>query len=296
MNRWYVTLKDGNKLKLYYDTKEEIYKAWENEVKSVVLYEDFEYLNDIEYIKLNSIFLGYDNYNRECYKKQLSDGNLIIRLLKDKTDDLYYDYCEYQFQNSKSVLVPITYTMGTPTDIVEQFFMPAAEYICYSKRYYGQPKLSKPKELSKIKQSFSVDFIPKKCACACFINDNDLWIKHRDYFSSSYRKPEDVGMPLSYKLKKYSIAQKKEKFIYSDNWGSIVLRNESWLCFKNIMPIILRNKNAHKVMLDLMIQNDENMSKNNDYYEMLMEWERFFEKVTDECRNYIKKNKMEEKL
>ena len=154
----------------------------------------------------------------------------------------------------------------------------------------------KNKELSKIKQSFSVDFIPKKCACACFINDNDLWIKHRDYFSSSYRKPEDVGMPLSYKLKKYSIAQKKEKFIYSDNWGSIVLRNESWLCFKNIMPIILRNKNAHKVMLDLMIQNDENMSKNNDYYEMLMEWERFFEKVTDECRNYIKKNKMEEKL
>ena len=294
MKRWYVTLQDNNKIKLYYNTKEQIYKAWGNEVVSILPCEDFEYLNDIEYIKLNSTFLGYDNHNRECYKKELSDGNLIIRLLKDKTDNLYYDYCEYQFQNLKSVLVPVTYTIGTPSGVVEQFFMPMAEYICYSKRYYGQPKLSKPKELSKIKQSFSVDFIPKKCACACFIKDSDLWIKHRDYFSSTYCGTEDIGTPLNYKLQKYGVSQKKEKFIYPDCWGSIVLRNEAWLCFRNIKPIILRNKNAYKVMLDLMIQNDENMYKYKDHYEMLMEWERFFEKVTEEYRNFIEENKEKE--
>ena len=294
MKRWNVILQDGNKIKLYFNTKDEIYKAWGNEIVSVVPCRDFEYLNNIEYIKLNSTFLGYDNYNRECYKKQLADGNLIIRLLKDRTDDLYYDYCEYQFQNSKSVLIPVTYTIGTPSNVVEQFFTPMAEYVCYSKRYYGEPKLSKPKELSKIKQSFSTDFISKKCSCQCFIKDNDLWIKHRDYFSSSYCRTEDIGTPLSYRVQKYCNKQKKEKFIYSDNWGNIVLRNEAWLCFKNIKPVILRNKNAHKVMLDLMIQNDENMSKNKNHYEMLMEWERFFEIICKEYRNFIEENKIKE--
>lgn len=283
MKRWNVALKDGNIIKLYYNTKEEVYKSWGDEILSISPCEDFGYLKGIEYIKLNSIFLGYDTRNRECYKKQLNDGNLIIRLSKDKTDNLYYDYCEYQFQNSKYLLMPITYTLGNISHVMEQFFVPMAEYICYSKRHYGEPKLSKPKELSGIKQSFSVDFIHKKCACQCFIKDNDLWIKHRDYFSSTYCKPEDIGAPLSYRMKKYFGEQKKEKFIYSDNWGSIVLRNEAWLCFRNIKPIILRNKNAHKVMLDLMVHNDENMYKNKDHSEILMEWERFFERIVKEC-------------
>lgn len=50
-------------------------------------------------------------------------------------------------------------------------------------RKYGEPKLTKPKELKGIKQFDSVDYIPKKCKCQIFIKDNDVFIKHNDYFS-----------------------------------------------------------------------------------------------------------------
>ena len=40
-------------------------------------------------------------------------------------------------------------------------------------------------------------------------------------------------MPLSYYANKYFGKNRKEKFCYPDCWGSIVLRNEAWLCIKN---------------------------------------------------------------
>lgn len=111
------------------------------------------------------------------------------------------------------------------------------KYIEYSVRHYGQPKLKKPKELNKIKSQFSVDYIPKHCKCQCFIKENDVWVKHRDYFSSCMKeKPEDFGTPLEYRIRKYLGKNKKNKMdSYPDCWGGIVLRNEAWLCIKNLM-------------------------------------------------------------
>ena len=48
---------------------------------------------------------------------------------------------------------------------------PNLQFIQYSVRFYGQPKLPKPKELKGIKQIFSIDYIPTKCKCPIYIKD-----------------------------------------------------------------------------------------------------------------------------
>ena len=140
--------------------------------------------------------------------------------------------------------------------------VPKSKIIIHSQRQYGDKKLSKPKELKGIKQSFSVDWIPKKCRCACFVKDDDIYIKHRDY------KSIDV----------YGVDyETKRKFCYRDNFGCVVLRGEAWIVIKDIA---------------LDIQNDVFII---DIFQSLAEqitgeigscmWERFFEKVIKE---YIK--------
>lgn len=92
--------------------------------------------------------------------------------------------------------------------------------IIYSQRKYGEPKLQKPKELKNIKQSFSVDWIPKKCKCKCFITGKDLYILHRDFGSTEIYNS-------NYEFRK--------KFIYNDTFGCVVLRGEAWLKLKNFI-------------------------------------------------------------
>lgn len=81
-------------------------------------------------------------------------------------------------------------------------------------RYYGEPKLTKPKELKGIKEIFSVDYIPKKCKCKVYVVGDDLWIHHRDFFSRT--------------IYDHSVAFRK-KFVYNDTFGAVVLRNEAYL-------------------------------------------------------------------
>lgn len=129
----------------------------------------------------------------------------------------------------------------------EQYYY---EHICnngkfkfdvYDIRYYGNPKLSKPSELRGVKPSFTVDYIEGKCKCQAFIKGNDVWLKHRDYFSQSIRNKEDLGAPLDVMVGKYTDKTKKKKFIYGDAWGDIVLRNEAWIVLKNVVNRIGRD-------------------------------------------------------
>jgi len=109
------------------------------------------------------------------------------------------------------------------------------EFIHYP-RFYGQPKLKKPKELKGIKQTFSIDYILKKCKCGVFVIGDDVWVRHKDYFSSSLKLPrEDIGKPLGALANKYCEKSKKEKFVYPDAWGDIVLKNEAWIRLKGLM-------------------------------------------------------------
>ena len=89
-----------------------------------------------------------------------------------------------------------------------------------SSRRYGEPKLEKPKELKGIKQSGGAMFGPK-CKCPVFVIESSMYVKHRDWFSRSISIPEAVNRGI--------ISKQKNKFIYNDNFGSVVLRNEAWL-------------------------------------------------------------------
>lgn len=89
-----------------------------------------------------------------------------------------------------------------------------------SSRRYGEPKLEKPKELKGIKQSGGAMFGPK-CKCPVFVTESSVYVKHRDWFSRSISIPEAVNRGI--------ISKQKSKFIYNDNFGSVVLRNEAWL-------------------------------------------------------------------
>ena len=126
----------------------------------------------------------------------------------------------------------------------------------YSFRYYGQPKLNKPQELKGIKQHTSVSFIRNKCTCPVFVKGDDVYIHHKDLFSDMINDDlDDLGTPLIYRLNKHGIKHKKtSKFIYDDNWGGIVLRNEGWILIQNLisdLKINNRIKLRTKIMRDL---------------------------------------------
>jgi hypothetical protein len=131
--------------------------------------------------------------------------------------------------------------------------------IVYSHRKYGQPKLIKPKELKGIKQSFSVDWIPKKCKCSCFIHDNNLYIKHRDFNSV-----EIYGHDHEF----------KKKFVYNDTFGSAVLRGEAWLLLKDLVVDIRNNIFPPRLSVNLAEQTTGEVGN--------YEWERFFDKIIRE--------------
>ena len=151
-----------------------------------------------------------------------------------------------------------------------------------SKRIYGEPKLPKPKELKNIKQSFSADFIPKKCTCKCFVVGDNLYVQHRDYFSRNFEpQQQDLGMPLGEILKKYFDVDKNvKKFVYPDGWGEVVLRNECWLKITN-----LKQQFEEEVFfLDIRHRLVELWANLHDmnWYDLDLVWERFFDNVLSE--------------
>ena len=114
------------------------------------------------------------------------------------------------------------------------------QFAIHSFRKYGQPKLEKPKELKNIK-NFSVDYIPKKCKYEIYVlkDKDEIWIKSKDWFSPDWQPPkDDLGKSVDYYANKYFGYGFKSKFIYSDNWSSIVLRQEAWIIFKGVFKDI----------------------------------------------------------
>ena len=152
----------------------------------------------------------------------------------------YLGGCQY-----KNGLDDLCWTLGNVKDFYNDYLdNKDLSFQIISFRKYGQPKLNKPKELNKIKQLGSVDYIPKHCSCQVFVKDNDVYIKHRDYFSEQFVPSDsnDLGKPLNYTLAKYfpDSKQKREKFVYSDNWSGVILRNEAWIKLNNLVHIIKR--------------------------------------------------------
>ena len=160
--------------------------------------------------------------------------------------------------------------MSTPEKVYKLILIQYPQYIIYSHRYYGEPKLSKPKELKRINPIGKAIYIPKHCEPQIFIKDKDVYIKHTDYFSYIWSPPEGerIDIPLSYYAEKYFNKKKKNKFVYPDCWGSIVLRNEAWILLKDIIPL-METENSILVSKNILqMQRYDNYSSidtNNEY-------------------------------
>ena len=294
MKRWILTIEKFNiKPLIYAETAEKARQVFSSEnVTDVQPYTDMSYLDVIQELKSKSELLAIhkipQNRIREWHRCQLPDGVLRFKLYKDNADDLYYDIAEYQFKSNDSLVYPITFTYSNPAEVYELFFTPPLTCEVASYRLYGQPKLSKPAELKGVKQSFTVDWIANRCKCQCFIKDNDLWIKHRDFFSATHRpNKEDIGTPLVYRAKKYfgKDLSYMNNFCYADCWGDIILRNEAWIVFRNFGQVICRDRHQPiQNMIKAFSNSDFCIKHSISQYDLSnSDWERFFESV---CKQY----------
>lgn len=279
MNRFKVTYDTGQSLLLYKQSANEIpTQDYIGTVVSITPYTDTTYTQYIEIIKQKAEFLGYDYRGRECYKGKYYKGYLIIKLCKDTADNSYYDVVYYQEHTNGQYIVPTLFTLSTSKEVCKLLSIEEPHYTVYSHRYYGQPKLSKPKALKGIKPIGSATFIQGHCSPQIFIENNNIWIKHTDYFSNSWRPPEGerIDMPISYYLQKYFNKSKTEKFIYADCWSSIVLRNEAWIILENYIPVL---KTSSRTAFTHSIIKEQRKDKYTQFRTADIEgiWSRFWE-------------------
>lgn len=161
-------------------------------------------------------------------------------------------------------------------------------FCVHSIRTYGQPKLKKPKELEGVALVFSVDYVPRKCRCQIFIHDDDVWVKHRDYFSSCFKMPmEDLGMPLEALLIKHFNVHKSKKRVYSDAWGSVVLRQEAWLHIKGLVTA-MSSTGFYPSIVNQILRLQEQVHGFEAYALCCTEMERFWERVIMGVKDYVR--------
>ena len=93
------------------------------------------------------------------------------------------------------------------------------EIIC--ERVYGEPKLKKPKFLKNDNLVGSVRF-NEHCKNKLWKVEDTYYMLCRDWFSKSISLEE---------AKKVFNRATRNKFVYNDSWGEVVLRNEALISF-----------------------------------------------------------------
>lgn len=160
---------------------------------------------------------------------------------------------------------------------------PISKVIIHSIRKHGEPKLKKPKELQGIKQSFSTEWIYKKCICPCYVLGDDIYIKHRDYNSKSL-----YGLTIEEK-RRLTGRELKNKFIWNDNFGCVVLRGEAWIILKDVIKDINNKDVAKDMNYDVFVMKIfQSLAKQITGDIGCFEMERFFERVISGYRREVK--------
>ena len=99
---------------------------------------------------------------------------------------------------------------------------------------------------------------------------------------------ERVDMPTSYYLNKYfGMICSKDKFIYPDCWGSIILKNECWVVLENLVPL-LRFKDMNGLQVARKILQKQKMIVSGMSDEVVLEWERYWERVVKFLRGVLR--------
>ena len=139
-------------------------------------------------------------------------------------------------------------------------------------RCWGDPKLNKPKECNNKNLLGSVPFSrgtkpnPK---CKVWKSGNTVYVLHRDWFSESISWEEAIEHGIV-KPERYH-----KKFVYSDNFGGVILRNEAVISFQmpDLTAFILDTRFELVQEFALMLET----AWFNLY--ALHRWEDFFEKI-----------------
>ena len=148
------------------------------------------------------------------------------------------------------------------------------EIVC--SRVYGEPKLKKPKFLNNKNLIGSAKF--SQATCKVWLVEDEVYILHRDWFSSYIGRQEafEKGLTASF----------SKKFVYNDNFGSLVLRNEAIIKFKkpDLNKFIIDNRNS-------LIEELAEMRKIDIVDLSNYEWEYLFEQVLDLLEEHEQKVK-----
>ena len=193
-----------------------------------------------------------------------------------------YQICDY-LKNYPICSITVYYNQAEIDNLISKY-QNWFKFSLVSNRIFGELKLKKPKELNNIKQSGNISFCRNKCKCPYFIKGNDIYIKHQDYFSKSFEIPkEDMGASLNVILNKYFNKNKANKFVYSDCWGDVVLRNEAWIKLENIMLFV--NDYIPSQLAYMVCQQQKEYHKfEND---LDTEWENFYERLFSKVRKIL---------
>lgn len=92
-----------------------------------------------------------------------------------------------------------------------------------------------------------------------------------------------MGEPLNVILNKYFNKNKANKFVYSDCWGDVVLRNEAWIKLENIMLFV--NDYTPSQLAYMVCQQQKEYHKFED--DLDMEWEYFYEGLFRKLRKTL---------
>ena len=239
-------------------------------------------------------FKDYINKIKSLAKEKCKYKDKEYYIVNDCLINLWYDNGDYLDGLQYKKPNDIYWTWSKPKEFYEKYCDEdnQLKFIKYQIRYYREPKLQKPKELKGVKQAFSVEYIQNKCRCKIFVKDNDVWIQHNDYFSKEMDlSSEDQGLPLEVLSKKYLGKDKKAKFVYPDAWGAIILRNQAWLCIKNLI-YRLKLKEDVLDLKDEIVRQQERVLKFKEYELAISDMDRFFERLVKETAKYIKEKNL----
>ena len=104
----------------------------------------------------------------------------------------------------------------------------------------------------------------------------------------------DLGKPLNYTIQKYfpDINTKKDRFIYTDSWGGVVLRDEAWIKLNNLVNIIKRQDYFEPDVRYKIVglQEQYHHMKHGELMSSDMErmWERLLKLIKEEVKLYDK--------
>ena len=225
---------------LYYDSIEDAKREWPE-------YDVYE-IDDTAHEKYLPLLTSNEKVKevawnprvlREYYQITTQYGKFAYILSKDPKDGRYYEIVHSRFAEYGKLFVPCTWCLQGMKSFFYSMSILQGE-IEFSIRSINKPgqkeRPARPAELKGLKPIGTAYLYGgrKRGSIQVFVCGNDVYLNCSDYFSPSYRDPKLTGTPLSVRANALGMPSPKNKFVYEDNWGDIVLRRRAWVQFTEL--------------------------------------------------------------